>query len=176
MRKILVFLLIAMLSVACVGCGNNNSSNTDTPPSTSNDISNTTNQNNQSNSEHKVGDVVNVKNEELTVTDVQRNYKTGNEYTKAETGNEFVKVTVKIKNNSDDKISVSPLEFKVLDSNGVYHDYNYLVLKEPLKSVDLAKGGSISGSVAFEVPKNDTNLKLVYTPSLWSDEQVEIKL
>lgn len=183
MKNILLVLIVAILSVSFVGCGSS-SSTTETSANNSESIQNESNsktdnsssQSNQSEKkEYKVGDAVTIAGEELTVTDVQRNYKTGNEYIKPGSGNEFIKVIVTIKNNSDDTISVSPFEFKVLDGNGVYQEYKW-ILNDPLDSLELATGGTISGALAFEVPKDDANLKLVYTPSYFSDEYVEVKI
>ena len=190
MKKFLLMLIIVVLSIGFVGCGSNNSSteiSNNTEKSNKNDsLSNQSSQsenNENSNSiqnkaeakEHKVGDTIAIDGEELTVTEVKRDYKSGNEYIKPDSGNEYVKITVTIKNSSDDTISVSPYEFKILDGNGVYRACNY-ILKQTLASTQLAKGGNISGSMTFEVPKNDANLKLIYTPSFWSDDYVEIKL
>ncbi len=179
MKKFLLALAIIGLSSTFVGCGNNNT----TTETSNNPTQNENKQNDNSNTqvtqteakEYKVGDSIAIDGEELTVTEVKRNYKTGKEYYKPDSGNEFVKINVTIKNNSGDAISVSPNEFKIIDSNGVYHDINY-ILSNPLASTELANGGNISGSITFEVPKDDTSLTLIYSPSYHSDNYVEVKL
>ncbi len=209
MKKYLLMLIAAGISISLVGCGSSKSdtnskssnSNTESSASSSNSNSNSkssnsntessassSNSNSNSNSdtknsntdsnkkvEHKVGEAIDIKGEELTVKTVTKDYKSGNQFLKPESGNQYVKIDVTIKNNTDDSIDVSSYEFKILDSNGVYHDTNY-ILNNSLSSTKVEKGGVLSGSISFEVPKNDNELKLVYTPSFWSDENVEIKL
>ena len=187
MKKYLLMLIAAGISISLVGCDSSKSdtnskssnSNTESSASSSNSNSNsdTKNSNTDSNKkvEHKVGEAIDIKGEELTVKTVTKDYKSGNQFLKPESGNQYVKIDVTIKNNTDDSIDVSSYEFKILDSNGVYHDTNY-ILNNSLSSTKVAKGGVLSGSISFEVPKNDNELKLVYTPSFWSDENVEIKL
>lgn len=189
MKKYLLMLIAAGISISLIGCDssksdtNSKSSNSSTENSASSSNSNSnsssdkTNSNTDSNKkvEHKVGEAIDIKGEELTVKAVTKDYKSGNQFLKPESGNQYVKIDVTIKNNTEDSIDVASYEFKILDSNGVYHDTNY-ILKNSLSSTKVVKGGVLSGSISFEVPKNDDNLKLVYTPSFWSDENVEIKL
>ncbi len=99
----------------------------------------------------------------VTVTGVQRNYSTGNEYIQPETGKEFVVVTVSIANNSSTPMSYSSYEFKIQDSNGVQQSESYASISEGLlNSGSLAPGGKVTGKIAFEVPAGDTSLKLIY--------------
>lgn len=183
MKKILLALIVAALSVSFVGCGNSSqttetsANNSESSQSESNSkTDNSSSQPSQSETkEYKVGDTIAIDGEELIVTEVKRDYKSGKEYYKPASGNEYVKVNVTIKNNSGDAISVSPSEFKIIDSNGVYHDRNY-ILNNPLANTKLSNGGNISGSITFEVPKDDINLTLVYSPSYYSDNYVEVKL
>lgn len=192
MKKYLLMLIAAGISLNLVGC-DSSSSSTSSKSSGSNTDSSTSSSSSDTNSsasedsnksvehrvgetkEYKVGDTIAIDGEELIVTEVKRDYKSGKEYYKPASGNEYVKVNVTIKNNSGDAISVSPSEFKIIDSNGVYHDRNY-ILNNPLANTKLSNGGNISGSITFEVPKDDINLTLVYSPSYYSDNYVEVKL
>ena len=176
MKKILIVLtVVAMLSIACVGCGSTNStkeSSTETPSTSNSDSSK------NENSVYKVGDVIHFEGEEIKVTNVQRNYNTGNEYSKPASGKEFVKVTVTIKNTSNSNISVNPLEFKIQDSNGAQKSLasESYIIDDKFDSAELIPGGTKTGSIIFEVPKNDAGLKLIYEPNAFSGEQISIKL
>lgn len=155
------------------------SSNTSsTSESSENNNSNTSENKEVEKSQYAVGDVIKFDDKEVTITNVKRNYSTGNEFSKPKSGNEFIKVSVKIDNKSKDTVSVNTFDFKVQDSNGVIDDcaaptYS---LDDGLESSQLASEGSKTGSMIFEVPKNDSNLILIYQPSFLSNKKIEIKL
>ncbi len=126
-----------------------------------------------------VGDVIAFDGREITVTSVERNYSTGNEYAIPKDGKEFVKIDIKIENKSDDKLSYNAFDWKIQDSNGTIEDYTEAMLAQPdnsLGSGDLTKGGKKSGSIVFQVPKGDKGLILHFESSIWSSKSVEIKL
>ncbi len=127
------------------------------------------------NKEYKVGDTISVNNQELTVTNVQRNYKP--KYDDPKSGQEFIKVTFKLENKSDKAIVVNPLYFKVQDSNGVIEecDSNSYSLDDSFNHSEIAQKGAITGSLVFEVPKGDTNLTFIYELN-GSNKKVQIKL
>lgn len=80
-----------------------------------------------------------------------------------ESGKEFVIVTVQITNNSDSTLDYNTFEFKMQDSNGVQQNEAITALSEgKLNSGSLAKGGKVTGKLAYEVPKDDAGLKLLY--------------
>lgn len=113
--------------------------------------------------EFKVGETATFDDKSITVTDVQRNYDTGNQFAKPESGKEFVIVTVNIVNNSNSSLDYNTFEFKMQDSNGVQQSEAFTALSEgKLNSGSLAKGGKITGKLAYEVPKDDAGLKLLY--------------
>lgn len=174
MKKIIVLLIALGLSVSCVGCGNNKTKESST---TSNSSSNSSDSN-KLKDEYNVGEVIKFEGEEFTVTNVDKNHKSSNQYIKPKEGKQFVKVSVTIKNISDDKISVNPLEFKLLNSNGELAeiDGETYLLKDQFDSAELVKGGTKSGSIVFQAPKDDNGLKLVYKPNLLKDVEVKIKL
>lgn len=178
MKKILLILMVATISISFVGCGNTDSdskSSTNTNSTSEKKSDSTEDSDKNKTVEHKVGETINIKGEELTVTAVNKNYKSGNQFLKPTSGNRYVKADITIKNNTNDTIDVSPFEFKVLDSNGVYHDIKY-ILDKTLDSTKIAKDGKISGSLTFEVPENGQNLKLIYTPSFWSNDHIEVNI
>ena len=90
----------------------------------------------------------------------------------------FVFSNAKIDNKSKDTVSVNTFDSTVQHSNGVIGDcaaptYS---LDDGLESSQLASEGSKTGSMVIEVPKNDSNLILIYQPSFLSNKKIEIKL
>jgi len=126
----------------------------------------------------KAGDVIEFESKKVTVTSVERNWNSGNEYITPESGNEFVKVQVSIENNSSSEASYNTFDWKLQDSKGVIKDVASVAFSVDgaLSSGDLAPGGKVAGFLVFEVPTGDTALTLRYSPSFWSDKKVEIKL
>ena len=63
------------------------------------------------------------------------------------------------------------------DSNGAMESYAFITNNDDhLGSGDLIKGGKKTGSLVFEVPKDDKGLVLHYKPSYFSGDEVKIKL
>ena len=125
-----------------------------------------------------VGDVISYDGKEITVVSVKRNYDTGNQFLKPENGNEFVKISIKIENKSNEKISYNSYDWELQDSDGDIKSCASIQFSEDgaLGSGDLAAGGKKSGDLYFEVPKGDSGLILHYKSSFWSDKTVNIKL
>lgn len=126
----------------------------------------------------KVGDVISFDNKKVTVTSVERNWDSSNEFIKPSSGNEFVKAQVTIENNSNDQISYNPFDWKRQDSKGVIQSAAVVTftIDGALNSGELAKNGKVSGFLVFEVPSGDSGLVLHYNPSFWSDKKLEIKI
>lgn len=175
----LISALMILFSISIAGCGNkteqtssNSSAKTETETK-----ENTDNKESSSNT-YKVGDKITFEGEEVTVVSVERNYNTGNQYQTPKDGEEFVKISINIKNVSNKNISVNPLEFKIQSSDGALEspNYNTYSLDDQFESAELVPEGTRSGSIIFEVPKDDANLKLVYTPSILSAKSITIEL
>jgi hypothetical protein len=125
----------------------------------------------------KVGETVKYGNVELTVTKFKTSK--GGEFDSPKTGNEYAIVTVKYKNTGKENISYNPFDFKIRNSKGQVTDNTYIsaIEKDKLDSGDLAPGGEVEGSIAFEVPKGDKGLVLQYTGNIFeSESKVEFKL
>ncbi len=153
---LIIIVLIIVGSVA--GSGNN-----DTPVNTTNNDNSTQDNSSEEKTEFKVGETASFDDRSITVTNVQRNYDTGNQFAQPESGKEFVLVTVEITNNSKSSMDYNTYEFKLQDSNGVQHDESLTALAEgKLNSGSLAAGGKVTGKMAYEVPKDDEGLKLLY--------------
>jgi len=84
-------------------------------------------------------------------------------YSQPSEGYTFLIITFDIENKVDRKFSVYPWNFKVIVNNVEYkeHSASYS-LDDYLKGVDLLKGGRISGSMVFEVPKGTADYELIY--------------
>lgn len=132
-----------------------------------------------SNSEYAVGDIIAIDGKEVAVAKVERNYSTGNSYATPKTGKEFVRMTLELKNSSDDTVPYYAIDWKMEDSEGSLDTYSItgsLSDDSALGSGELTSGGKKTGTLVFEVPAGDTNLRLHYQPSFWSNKEVIIKL
>lgn len=159
-KKWWVWLIIVIILIGAGGAAGNKDKTATNSGSASNS---TETKKAEEKTEFKVGEAASFDNKTITVTDVQRNYDTGNQFAQPESGKEFVIVTVNIINNSDKTLDYNTFEFKMQDSNGVQQNEAFSALTEgKLNSGSLAKGGKVTGKLAYEVPKDDTGLKLLY--------------
>lgn len=153
-----VIIVIVLIGIGGAAGGNNSNTATNTGGN-----SGSQDKKAEEKTEFKVGETASFDNKTITVTDVQRNYDTGNQFAQPESGKEFVIVTVNIVNNSDSNLDYNTFEFKMQDSNGVQQNEAITALSEgKLNSGSLAKGGKVTGKLAYEVPKDDKGLKLLY--------------
>lgn len=158
-KRVWVWILIIIVFIIGV-----NAVGGDTPSTTSN---NTTSSSEDKKAEEKtefaVNEAASFSNKSITVTEVQRNYDTGNQFAQPESGKEFVIVTVDITNDSDSTLDYNTFEFKMQDSNGVQQNEAFTAISEgKLNSGSLAAGGKVTGKLAYEVPAGDAGLKLLY--------------
>lgn len=159
-KKWWVWLIIVIILIGAGGAAGNKDKTATNSGSASNS---TETKKAEEKTEFKVGEAASFDNKTITVTDVQRNYDTGNQFAQPESGKEFVIVTVKITNDSDKTLDYNTYEFKMQDSNGVQQNEAITALSEgKLNSGSLAAGGKVTGKLAYEVPKGDTGLKLLY--------------
>lgn len=123
-----------------------------------------------------VGEAIKLKDNQLTVTSVEKS--AGGEFDSLQSGNEYVIVNVTIKNAGNENISYNPYDFQLKNSNGNIVDGAFAMINQDtqLQSGELAAGGEVSGSLAFEAPVGDENLELIYKPSFWSDKNITVKL
>ena len=125
-----------------------------------------------------IGDVIPFKGGEISVNSVERNYNTGNSYYVPKKGKEFVKVNLLIENKDNDNLHYSSNDWKMQDSNGAMESYVVTPSNDDcLEFGDLIKGGKKTGSLVFEVPKDDKGLVLHYRPSSYHPvDEIKIKL
>lgn len=125
---------------------------------------------------YKVGDVIKINGTQLTVNEVTKS--AGGEFDKPKSENEYVIIRVTIENTGNSTISYNPYYFKVQNSQGQITDPAFTIVDQDtaLQSGELAPGGKVSGTVAFEQPKNDPKLKLQYTIDLFGQDVTIINL
>jgi hypothetical protein len=126
--------------------------------------------------EFAVGEQVQLGDNVLTVTKVEKS--AGGDFDKPKDGHEYVIVTVEINNTGDENISYNPFDFKMSNSQGQIVDQAFTTVdtNTALQSGELAPGGKVSGTIAFEQPAGDKGLQLQYTPSFWSDKTIKVNL
>lgn len=125
---------------------------------------------------YAVNETAELKNQKFTVTKVEKS--SGSDFDKPKEGKEYVIVTVSVENTSDDTISYNPFYFKMQNSQGQIESQAFTIVDSDtsLKSGDLAAGGKIEGTIAFEQPVDDADLTLIYTSATIGGEEVKVKL
>lgn len=126
--------------------------------------------------EFSVGEKVQLGDNVLTVTKAEKS--AGSEYDQPKDGHEYVVVTVVIENAGDENFSYNPFDFKMSNSQGQILDQAFTTIdtNTSLQSGELAPGGKVTGTIAFEQPAGDSGLQLQYTPSFWSDKTIKVNL
>lgn len=86
------------------------------------------------------------------------------EYKLPQGGYEYTVVTVAMKNVSDEVQYYNDSFFRLKDKNGTSYEPTSptLFYNTSLNYGDITPGGVVIGSIIFEIPKNDTKLKLIY--------------
>ena len=110
-----------------------------------------------------------------TVTNVE--YSNGDEYDNPADGNNYVVVTVKIENKSDEKISYNALDWQMINSDGQEDSETFTTIDSDtnLNSGDLVAGGTKTGTIVFEESKDATSLKLNYYSNVLFDDEGTIE-
>jgi hypothetical protein len=85
------------------------------------------------------------------------------DFAEASQGNTFLVVTLEIHNNIDQAFSTNPYHFYIIASSVKYDlDSATYLLPDPLQSVEVLKGGTVTGSIAFQVPALTSSYELFY--------------
>lgn len=174
-KVVTAILIIAVIGgIAAAANGGDDAKVVDKPGESTAQDNNKTSEKTQFN----VKETISFDSKEVTVTGVERNWNTGNQFITPEAGKEFVKVQVTIKNNSNNDITYSTIDWKMKDSGNVLYDFASatFMIDGSLGSDTLVAGDTISGFLAFEVPDGDSGLRLQYSPSFWSGKKLEINL
>ena len=98
-------------------------------------------------------------------------YSEGEDYDTPSEGNKFVIVTLKIENKSGKTISYNAWDWKIINSQGQIDGEAFTTIDSDtnLSSGDLANNGSKTGTLVFEVPINETSIKLYYYGNIFND-------
>ena len=102
----------------------------------------------------------------FVVNEVEWDYVPPRNAARPQVGNAFARVNVTVTNICSEDINLTPVTFKMQDSNGVQRDG--LLAPEMPNAITvggIAPGGAPSGNVLLEYPQGDPGLKLVYIPS-----------
>ena len=120
--------------------------------------------------EYKVGDTVDISGMKLKVDKVT--IANGDEFDTPQKGNDYVVVKITIINDSDDTISYNPFDYSIKNSKGQITDgaMSSVNSNTALNSGQLAKGGSVTGTLVYEAPKGDKGLKLLYKGNVLSND------
>lgn len=88
-------------------------------------------------------------------------------------GYEFVKVTVKIENNSDEKIAYNTLDWQMVNADGVEESIGTITADDDklLSSGELEPNGKVEGVVVWEQKIGDDNLRLRYYENVLFDTE-----
>lgn len=116
-------------------------------------------------------EIANYENVEYSIIKVEKTQGTS-EYVKPKAGYEYVKVTLKISNKSDKKISYNALDWQMVNSNGVEDAWGTYTVDDDitLNSGDLDAGGTVEGVLVWEEPINDSDLRLRYYDNAFNNE------
>jgi hypothetical protein len=121
--------------------------------------------------EYKQNETVTFKDVNYTITKVEKT--TGsNKYFQAKDGYEYVKVTIKIENNSNEKISYNALDFQMVNGDGVEASVYSVTAEDDvqLHSGELDAGGKIEGAIIWEQKIGDTGLRVRYYDNVLFDK------
>lgn len=107
----------------------------------------------------------------VTVAKVQKVGSFGT-YTTPKSGKIFVTVFLKVFNKNDVRKTLRKYEFKMITANGNSESYFYKSIDPELDSTTtLEPGGTASGTITYEVPKNDHQALLHWAPSSCSSDE-----
>lgn len=116
-------------------------------------------------------EIVTYKDIDYTIVKVEKTQGT-NMFLKPHDGYEYVKVTLRIENNSTRKISYNALNWQMINSDGVEDAWGTITAEDDvtLSSGDLDAGGKVEGVLIWEQKINDDNLRLRYYDSIISSD------
>lgn len=149
----------------------------DEPTSTSNKSENPEiTEKEEQKTEFAQNEVVTFKDVDFSITNVTKS--AGADYDTPKEGHEYVIVSVKIENKSDEKITYNPYDWKMENSNGQEESITFTTIDSDtaLSSGDLNAGGVVEGTLAFEQPVGDSGLKLNYYDNSVFDEEASFKI
>jgi len=98
---------------------------------------------------------------QITVLQVEKS--NGDTWNTPKEGCEYVIVTVEIKNVGKGYLSYNPYYFTLANSLGQIVDPSIIIdMDTSLESGDLVSGGKVTGTIVFEAPINDPDIRFLY--------------
>lgn len=121
--------------------------------------------------EFKQNEVATYKDVDYSIVNVEKT-QGSSEYIKPKDGYEYVKVTIRIENKSDSKISYNALDWQMVNADGVEDAWGTFTADDDntLSSGELDAGGKVEGVLVWEEKIGDDNLRLRYYDSLVDDK------
>lgn len=121
--------------------------------------------------EYNQGDVITYNDIQYSITNVEKT-KGENMFLQAKDGYEYVKVTINIKNNSDEKISYNPLDFQMVNGEGLEASFFSITAEDDilLNSGEFDSGGTVEGVIIWEQKEGDPGLKVRYYENVLFDD------
>jgi len=164
MKNILKFIFGCIIVFSLTGCvSSDNSENL------------ATNINGETQDSFNINETAVFKDVHYTLTKVS--YSKGDDWDKPADGNNYVIVTIKIENKSDSQISYNVYDWSMVNSQGQKDDAAFTTIDNNtnLSSGELMPGGTKTGTIVFEEPKNESSLKLLYYNNSLFDENESFK-
>lgn len=173
-KKWWFWLLIVIIIIGFASCSNSSSDNSSSESSTKTEK--VTKKKDISKQLFKVGQTASYDGIDIKVNNVKSASSIGDET--PDDGNQYVIVSVTLKNNSDESKDYNDIDFK-FDNNGDIKDSTTVSSdSNEMNSGELDKGASITKDVIGEVPSNVdvSSLKLIYEPNFFNDTKIHFEL
>lgn len=115
-------------------------------------------------------EIATYKDVEYSITKVEKT-QGNNEFVKPKEGYEYVKITIKIENKSNEKISYNALDWKLVNENGVEDNWGTYSGDDDIKlsSGNLDPNGKVEGVLVWEQKIGDNNLKLRFYDNIFDE-------
>ena len=152
MKKVIAIIFSLMLVATFVSCGE-----TEEEPQ----------------KEYGIKETATFEDVDYTVTNVKTS--NGGEWDDLKKGHEYVIVSIKIKNNSEETISYNPYDWQMLNDKGQLDETSYMSDVDDIGSGDLAPGGKKTGKLIFEEPKTSKTLVLNYYDNSFFDDEATLQ-
>jgi len=155
MKKFLTIILTLVMVFSFAACGSDSSDEAEKKTS------------------FEVGETADMDGAKYTVTGVE--YSQGNDWDSPAEGNEYVIVSITVENGTEEDLDYNSLDWQMINAQGQEDSQAFSIIDtdNSLGSGTLKAGGTKSGTVVFEEPKDDGALKLVHYENVLIDDEPE---
>lgn len=99
----------------------------------------------------------------VTVLNVDRGWKSDNQFTKPKAGNEFVTIEIRLDNAGPQPITYNAYDFKAVTADG--GRWNFTISRKPeISSGQVLVGTPVRGWLTFEIPTGNPVTQLLWSP------------